>query len=286
MSVLHVTSVAVDTPHLPRRRWTLLVRTAISSAAHLAAVSMVLVLAKAAVTPAVVVQRNGPSAPPIDTSRIVFIADPLRIGGGGGGGGNRQTGPIRHAEGVGSDALTLRVRHPVSTAGVAADVAPLAAVVLDAKPLASGTFDQVGLPTGGVGYGSSTGPGSGGGVGTGTGTGIGPGRGPGVGPGSDGGTGGGVYRPGGAVTSPRVLVQVKPTYTTEALQNKVQGTVVLELVVTRDGQPSQIRVIRSLDSALDRQAVSAAAQWRFAPGRLAGVPVDVLVTMMMDFSIR
>jgi TonB family protein len=166
------------------------------------------------------------------------------------------------------------------------DAAPLPSVVLDAKPLASGSFDHIGLPTGGVSFDESTGPGSGGGVGTGVGTGIGPGRGPGIGPGSGGGIGGGVYRPGGAVSPPRVITEVKPTYTNDALFQKIQGTVVLEFVVTHDGRPSQIRVIRSLDPGLDQQAIAAAAQWRFEPGRLAGTPVDVLVTLFLDFSIR
>jgi periplasmic protein TonB len=98
--------------------------------------------------------------------------------------------------------------------------------------------------------------------------------------------GGGVYRPGGAVTAPRVLVSVKPKYTNGALFHKVQGTVVLELVVTREGLPSQIRVTQPLDSELDQEAVSAAEQWRFDPGRLAGAPVDVQVTIMLDFWIR
>jgi TonB family protein len=96
-----------------------------------------------------------------------------------------------------------------------------------------------------------------------------------------------VYRAGGAVTAPRVIAEVKPTYTTDALLRRVQGTVVLELVVTRDGCPSQIRVIRSLDpGGLDREAVIATEQWRFEPGRLAGTPVDVLVNVMLDFWIR
>ena len=160
-------------------------------------------------------------------------------------------------------------------------------IVLDATPLASGLFDQIGLPTGGVMSGASTGPGSGGGVGTGTGTGIGSGRGPGLGPGSGGGTGGGVYRPGGAVTGPRLITEVKPKYRSEALENGVQGTVVLEVIVDANGCASHIRVVRSLDrGGLDEEAVAAVAQWRFEPGRLAGVPVDVLVTIMVDFSIR
>jgi TonB family protein len=163
----------------------------------------------------------------------------------------------------------------------------LPSVLLDALPLASGSIEQIGLPNGGVASGTSTGPGSGGGVGTGVGTGIGPGAGPGVGPGTGGGIGGGAYRPGGAVTAPRIITDVKPKYTGDALQKKIEGSVMLELVVNRDGRPSQIRVIRSLDrDGLDQQAVAAVGQWRFEPGRLAGAPVDVLVTVLVDFRIR
>jgi TonB family protein len=138
-----------------------------------------------------------------------------------------------------------------------------------------------------VSSGTSTGPGSGGGVGTGSGTGIGPGAGAGIGAGSGGGTGGGLYRPGGSVTAPRLIAEVKPKYTNEAVLNRIQGTVVLEVVVTRDGRTSHIRVTRSLDpGGLDQQAIAAVAEWRFEPGRLAGTPVDVAVTILLDFWIR
>ena len=167
------------------------------------------------------------------------------------------------------------------------DVPPLPSIVLNAKPLASGLFDQIGLPTGGVMSGASTGPGSGGGVGTGSGTGIGSGRGPGFGPGSGGGTGGGIYRAGGAVSAPRLIKEVKPNYTKDALLNRIQGTVVLEVVVTADGCASQIRIVRPLDrGGLDEEAMTAVAQWRFEPGRLGATPVDVLVRIELAFVIR
>jgi TonB family protein len=134
---------------------------------------------------------------------------------------------------------------------------------------------------------TSTGPGSGGGVGSGIGTGTGSGRGSGLGPGAGGGTGGGVYRPGGAVSAPRLIEEVRPRYTSDALRTKIQGTVFLEAIVRSDGSPSHIRVVRSLDrGGLDEEAVAAVAKWRFEPGRLAGQPVDVLVTIMVDFWIR
>ena len=171
--------------------------------------------------------------------------------------------------------------------GIAPSEPATPAVVLDAIPLAAGAFNHVGLPEGGVPYGNSTGPGSGGGIGTGMGTGLGSGRGSGVGPGSGGGFGGGAYRPGTGVTAPRLISQVKPRYTTDALERKIQGSVWLEIVVTREGRASDVRVTRSLDPhGLDEEAIVAVRQWCFEPGRLAGVPVDVLVSVAMDFSIR
>ena len=72
-----------------------------------------------------------------------------------------------------------------------------------------------------------------------------------------------------------------------ALSQKIEGSVWMELVVTRNGQVEQVRVVRSLDpGGLDNQAVAAVRQWRFEPGRLAGTPVDVQVTVVMDFSIQ
>ena len=89
------------------------------------------------------------------------------------------------------------------------------------------------------------------------------------------------------MTSPRVILEVAPRYTDDALSRRIQGTVELELVVTGDGRPSDIRIIRSLDpGGLDERAVAAVEGWRFEPGRLAGAPVKVVVRVMLDFSIR
>jgi TonB family protein len=225
---------------------------------------------------------------PAEVTRIVFLPLP-GLGGGGGGGGNNQPGPIRRAEGVGTDRITLRIAKPVplvALASVVDTVPALPALVLDAVPLASGTRDVVGLPTGGVPDSLSTGTGTGGGVGTGTGTGIGSGTGPGLGEGTGGGAGGGIYHPGGSVTAPRLLSQVRPTYTADALARRVQGSVVLEMIVTADGAPARIRVVRSLDVDLDVRAMEAVALWRFDPGRLSGRPVNVLVTVVLDFTIH
>jgi TonB family protein len=219
--------------------------------------------------------------------QFVFLpkSDP-RSGAGGGGGGSRQPGPIQRAQAKGPDALTVPVARSIAASSRPIDAAPpIQAVAVDAMPLASGLTFQVGLPDAGPASGSSQGPGSGGGVGTGTGTGIGSGRGPGIGPGSGGGTSGGVYRPGAGVTTPKVVREVRPTYTQEAMRAKIQGLVLLDVVVQRDGTPGDIRIVRSLDPGLDLQAIAAIRAWRFNPGRLKGVAVDVLVTIELNFRI-
>ena len=135
---------------------------------------------------------------------------------------------------------------------------------------------------------TSQGSGSGGGVGTGRGTGIGPGTGSGLGPGSGGGTGGGVYRPGSGITTPRVVREVKPQYTPDALRAKIQGEVWLDCVVNPGGDVGNCEVVRSLDGVfgLDQEAIKAAKQWRFSPGMKQGVAVPVLVTISMGFTLR
>jgi protein TonB len=129
----------------------------------------------------------------------------------------------------------------------------------------------------------STAPGGGG-----PGTGAGPGRGPGFGPGGDGGFGGGARRAGGDIVSPVLLRSVSPQYTTAAMIAKTQGTVELEAVVLANGRVGDVRIIRSLDRAggLDAAAVAAARQWIFRPGTERGQPIDVLVTLVLDFRLH
>jgi len=289
--VIHLEGLSRRTPRLPARGWTAtFARLSLSASLHLLAAAIaVAAFAHASRLTHVDTGRTAADNPDLTTiTHLVFIArEAPRLSGGGGGGGNRQAGPIRHAEGIGHDAVTLRTTQtPPSFFENDNDHEALPSVLLDAKPLASGTANVLGLPEGGVPFGTSAGPGSGGGVGDGTGTGIGSGSGPGVGPGSGGGVGGGVYTPGGSVTAPRVVREVKPVYTAEALARKLQGRVVLELVVNRLGHAENVRVVTSLDPGLDEQAMAAARQWRFEPGRLAGIPVDVAVTLILDFWIQ
>jgi len=272
-------------PRLARR----VAPAAIAGALHGLAATLIVLMFSSAPTPAATDDEEPIAPAPVRVvlpPNLLFVAVQPQ-GGGGGGGGNRQAEPIRRAESVGHDAVTMRTARKPPEVTLGTEEPPIAPFVLDARPLASGSAEYLGLPVGGVSSGTSLGPGSGGGVGTGTGTGLGSGHGPGVGPGSGGGFGGGAYRPGGAVVAPRLLVQIRPNYTSEALERRIQGAVWLDVVVTQEGLVGDVRVRQSLDrGGLDEEALKAVRLWRFAPGRLAGQPVDVLVTIVMDFSIR
>jgi TonB family protein len=132
----------------------------------------------------------------------------------------------------------------------------------------------------------SRGPGVGGGAGSGAGTGLGKGEGSGIGDGSGGGMGGGPYRPGSGVMPPRLLREVKASYTEEARRANVEGEVALEIVVRRDGSVSDIRLLHGLGSGLNDRAIAAVRQWRFAPATRLGQPVDVIVEVGVEFKLR
>jgi TonB family protein len=205
-------------------------------------------------------------------------------GGGGGGGGNQMKEPPKKAEIPKPKAVTVA---PVP-AEPKPDLTPPVQFNIPVTTLASveipGAVEApAGLPT------LSQGSGSGGGGGTGRGTGVGPGTGSGLGPGSGGGTGGGVYRGGGSgVTDPVPTYQPRPGYTGEAMRARIQGDVWVECTVTTQGVCSDVHVVRSLDSkyGLDQEAVSTALKWRFRPGTFQGKPVDVIVVIAVEFTLR
>jgi protein TonB len=109
-----------------------------------------------------------------------------------------------------------------------------------------------------------------------------------LGPGFGGGTGGGAYRPGNGVIGPQLLREVKPNYTASAMRARVQGVVVVECVVLPDGTVGDVTVLKSLDKVfgLDGEAIKAAKQWRFVPGKRFGEPVPVYVGIELAFTLR
>jgi len=214
-------------------------------------------------------------------------------GGGGGGGGNESLELPRQVELQGVDETQLSVPVEPEPDFIEPDIEPepldTDRLNIPAVSMASALQTSPGVMEGVVArLALSRGSGTGGGGGTGQGTGLGPGDGPGLGPGQGGGVGGGVYRPGSGIVNPRVLREVTPDYTSEAMRARVQGEVWLEVVVLPDGTVGDVTITKSIDSVfgLDEEAIRAARQWIFAPGTRFGEPVAVLVVIALDFALR
>jgi TonB family protein len=87
---------------------------------------------------------------------------------------------------------------------------------------------------------------------------------------------------------PRLLSDVKPKYTSDAMRARVQGAVLIGCIVNKKGEVTDVKVLRSLDATfgLDQEAIAAARQWRFSPGRRQGEPVPVVVSIELVFTLR
>ena len=224
---------------------------------------------------------------------IVWIPED-GLGGGGGGGGNESLEAPQVAEVEGTDEADLDI--PIEETPELIEPEPevieeivTQAVSISALTAASSVETRTGVLEGlRAASADSQGIGTDNGAGTGEGGGIGLGAGDGLGPGEGGGTGGGVFRPGNGVAPPRVLREVRPEYTSEAMRARIQGTVWLDVVVLPDGMVGDVTVSKSLDTVfgLDSQAVAAARQWLFAPGMRLGEPVAVLVSLELFFNLR
>lgn len=87
-------------------------------------------------------------------------------------------------------------------------------------------------------------------------------------------------------TPPRVVSAPNPKYSEEARSARVQGTVVLYLVVASDGTPQDIKVARGLGRGLDKEALEAVRNWRFEPGTVDGKPAAVAINVEVNFHLQ
>jgi len=90
-------------------------------------------------------------------------------------------------------------------------------------------------------------------------------------------------RAGGDVREPTKIKDVTPIYPRDALFAKIGGTVILEAVIGKDGRVRSLRIVRSLPG-LDEAALDAVSQWEYAPTLVSSVPVDVLLTISVNFT--
>ena len=89
---------------------------------------------------------------------------------------------------------------------------------------------------------------------------------------------------GGDVIGPRKLKEVPPRYTRRARKACIEGSMILQAVISKEGRVVDIAVLRPLPGLTDA-AVDAVSRWRFEPATLRGRPVDVNYNVAINFRL-
>jgi protein TonB len=92
-------------------------------------------------------------------------------------------------------------------------------------------------------------------------------------------------RVGGNIKQPTKTKDVKPIYPPIAQSARVQGVVIIEATIGPDGRVKEAKVLRSIP-LLDQAALDAVKQWQFTPTLLNGVPVPVIITVSVNFTLQ
>ena len=89
-----------------------------------------------------------------------------------------------------------------------------------------------------------------------------------------------------AAIAPRVLESVPPTLTEE--ERKKAGNnyaIAISLIVTEEGKPKDVKIVRGISPEIDKKAIEAVYQWKFAPGTKDDKPVATQITMEVGFQL-
>lgn len=85
--------------------------------------------------------------------------------------------------------------------------------------------------------------------------------------------------------APYKIVDVPPAYPAVAQRARVEGVVILEAVIDAQGNVRSARVLKSIP-LLDQAALDAVKGWQFTPTLLNGVPVPVMMTVTVNFTLQ
>jgi TonB family protein len=94
-----------------------------------------------------------------------------------------------------------------------------------------------------------------------------------------------LIRVGGQSEQANLVTKVNPVYPASAKAAGVQGTVELDVAISKDGVPEDIRVIRSPSDDLTQSALDAVRQWRYRPTLLNGEPVAVIAEVIVNYTL-
>ena len=94
-----------------------------------------------------------------------------------------------------------------------------------------------------------------------------------------------VYEVGNGVTAPKPVYTPDPEYSEKARNKKINGTVVVAMIVTQEGRVRDVKITKGLDEGLDKQALAAVRTWKFEPATKDGKPVAVHINVDVSFRL-
>jgi len=94
-----------------------------------------------------------------------------------------------------------------------------------------------------------------------------------------------VYELGNGVTAPKPVYTPDPEYSERARKKKINGTVVVAMIVTPEGRVRDVKIAKSLDEGLNKQALAAVSTWKFEPATKDGKPVAVHLNVDVSFRV-
>lgn len=93
-------------------------------------------------------------------------------------------------------------------------------------------------------------------------------------------------RVGGSVQAAKLLMQVRPSYPAEMKEQRLEGVVVLQAVISKEGVPLSLNSQSpETNRAFVDAAIEAVKQWRYQPTLLNGEPVEVITTITINFTL-
>jgi TonB family protein len=93
----------------------------------------------------------------------------------------------------------------------------------------------------------------------------------------------GTARASGDLSGPVAIRKIDPKYPQTAIQEHIEGEVVLYGVIRPDGSVDSIQLVRGIDTQLDANAIAAFAQWKFEPATKSGQPVALEAIVHIPF---
>jgi TonB family protein len=94
----------------------------------------------------------------------------------------------------------------------------------------------------------------------------------------------GPVRAGDTIQAPKKVTDVSPIYPPVAQSARVQGIVIVEATIGVDGHVEDVRVLQSIP-LLDEAAIEAVKQWEYTPTLVDGMPVRVIMTVTVNFTL-